>query len=64
MKRAPNLLAVSEVARRLGCSRQHVYNLIAAGRLRSADIGLKEAATRVREDDLAAYIDASTRRAS
>jgi len=60
---APSLLRVSEVATRLACSRQHVYDLIADGVLAAVDIGMGRAQTRVREDELAAYIDRRTRRA-
>lgn len=34
-------LPVAEVARRLGCSRQHVYNLINAGELQAVRIGAR-----------------------
>lgn len=61
---APALLRVSEVAARMQCSRQHVYDLIAAGQLAAIDIGMGRAQTRVREDELEAYIAARTRRAA
>jgi excisionase family DNA binding protein len=57
------LLTVIETAKRLQCSPNHVYRLIAAGKLRSLDVALpgsQRAKTRVSEVDLAAYIEAST----
>ena len=47
-----------------GCSEMHVYRLIAAGELRAVDIatpGAGRSKTRIRSDDLAAYIDRKTR---
>lgn len=61
---APALLTIPETASRLGCCDNHVYRLIAAGALRAVDIaqpGSRRAKTRVREDDLAAFIDGHTR---
>ena len=56
----PNLISVTEAARRLGCSRGHVYNLIAAGEIPRHDIGLTtRSKTRVLDDDLDAYIQRS-----
>ena len=56
---------ISETAELLGgCSEMHVYRLIAAGELRAVDIatpGAGRSKTRVRSDDLAAYIDRKTR---
>jgi len=60
------LLTINEAAGRLRCSDDHVYRLIAAGTLRPADIALpgsRRSKTRIREDDLAAYINGQTRRA-
>jgi excisionase family DNA binding protein len=59
------LLAIPRVAERLDCSRTHVYRLIAAGELRSVEIKAtgKRPKTRVRSDDLEAFIDARTRTA-
>jgi len=54
------LLSVIAVAERLSCSRTHVYRLIAAGELPIIDIatpGSIYAKTRIRESDLAAYLD-------
>lgn len=61
---AVSLLAIPEAARRLDCSGKHVYRLIEAGVLRAVDIGTPgsgRSKTRVRSDDLAAYIKSHTR---
>jgi excisionase family DNA binding protein len=58
------LLTIPETALRLGCSDMHVYRLISSGELRAVDVsqrGSRRAKTRVRTDDLTAYIDARTR---
>jgi excisionase family DNA binding protein len=57
------LLSVAAAAGRLDCSAGHVYNLIALGKLRAVEISGtgKRPKTRVREDDLEAYIDSVTR---
>lgn len=57
------LLSPTHVAERLDCSRPHVYGLIAAGRLRAVEIKAtgSRAKTRIREEDLEAFIDANTR---
>ncbi len=66
-KREPRdvtLYSVTEAAERMGCSDMHVYRLIAAGELTTLDIatpGAGRSKTRVRSDDLAAYIDRKTR---
>ena len=54
-----NLLTLPEAGRRLGCSRGHVYDLIAAGHLRRFDISAnpKATKTRVSDDDVTAYIE-------
>lgn len=59
------LLAIPTVAERLDCSRGHVYRLIAAGLLRAVEIKAtgKRPKTRVRSDDLQAFIEAQTRAA-
>ncbi len=47
-----------------GCSKMHVYRLIAAGELRAVDTatpGAGRPKTRVRSDDLADYIERKTR---
>jgi excisionase family DNA binding protein len=57
---------VAETAKRLGCSEMHVYRLIAAGELAVVDIASPTSTrskTRIRDDDLADYIDRRTRRA-
>ena len=63
---ATDLLTIPITAARLGCSDMHVYRLIAAGQLRAVDIagpGARRSKTRIRTDDLAAYIESRTRRA-
>lgn len=57
---APRLFSIPETAERLGCSVRHVYELISDGRLRSVDIGRNQPKSRVREDDLAAWIEKNT----
>jgi excisionase family DNA binding protein len=61
---APGLVSVRDAAAYLSCSPQHVYDLIAAGRLRSTDIGIGRAQTRIRRTDLDLYVEANTRRAN
>jgi len=56
----PQLLRIAEAAARLGLSRTSVYDLIAAGHLPS--VHLDVGGTRVREDDLAAYVERCTDR--
>jgi excisionase family DNA binding protein len=59
-----DLLPIPATAERLRCSDMHVYRLIAAGELRAVDIaapGSRRSKTRVRSDDLAAYIERMTR---
>jgi excisionase family DNA binding protein len=61
------LLTIQQTAERLGASENHVYRLIAAGDLRAVDIaqrGSLRSKTRVRSDDLAAYIDQRTRQSA
>jgi excisionase family DNA binding protein len=59
------LLTPAETGDRLGnASEMHVYRLIADGVLRAVDIarpGAKRSKTRIRSDDLADYIERSTR---
>lgn len=54
----PALLAVKEVAERLGSSRMHVLRLIASGRLIAHNIGngARRPIWRVRQADLDAFI--------
>lgn len=60
------LLSIPSAAAQLDCSRAHVYRLIAAGRLRAVELRAegKRSKTRVRAEDLEAFIDAHTRNAS
>jgi excisionase family DNA binding protein len=44
----------AEAAAMLGCSRQHVYNLMASGQLPSLKLGR---ARRIRHEDLVAMVD-------
>lgn len=63
-REAVDLLTIPATADRLECSDMHVYRIIAAGQLRAVDIaapGSRRTKTRVRSDDLAAYIEARTR---
>ena len=58
------LFTPREAADRLRCSENHVYRLIARGALRAVDIaqpGSRKPKTRVRSDDLDAYIEVCTR---
>ena len=58
------LLSITRAAEHLDCSRGHVYNLIATGELRAVDIsprGSSRPKTRVRAEDLEAYIERQTR---
>lgn len=54
-----NLLTLPQAAKRLGCSRTHIYSLIAAGQLRRFDISATPGATktRVSDEDVSAYIE-------
>lgn len=61
------LLPIAAAAERLGCSPMHVYRLVSSGELRAVDVSRKGAGkskTRVRSDDLDAYIESRTRRAT
>lgn len=57
------LLSVAHAAERLDCSAGHVYGLIAVGKLRAVEIKATgtRPKTRVREEDLEAFIEAQTR---
>ncbi|WMW65781.1 helix-turn-helix domain-containing protein [Nitratidesulfovibrio liaohensis] len=48
-------LPVAEVARRLGCSRQHVYNLINAGELQAVRLGARMG-IRVEEKEIIKFL--------
>jgi excisionase family DNA binding protein len=49
-------LPVVEVARRLNCSRQHVYNLINSGELKAVRLG-KRMGLRVAESDIFVFLN-------
>ncbi|WP_434316386.1 helix-turn-helix transcriptional regulator [Leifsonia sp. P73] len=57
---AVRLYSVRTVAERMEMSRDWVYAQIRAGRLRAVELGDTRAHTRVRSDDLQAFIDART----
>jgi excisionase family DNA binding protein len=59
------LLSVLRAAEVLDCSAGHVYDLIAQGRLRAVEIKAQgsRSKTRIREEDLEAFIDSNTRSA-
>jgi excisionase family DNA binding protein len=68
MKATPTvrLLTPCEAGERIRSSDDHIYRLIAAGVLHAVDIalpGARRSKTRIREDDLQAYIDGQTRTA-
>lgn len=54
---------MSELAKLWGCSPQHIYTLIAAGELRTSDIGVKSAKTRIPESAVAEFMARRTVRA-
>lgn len=58
------LFTIPDVADRLGVARSTVYDLIARGELRVVDLGHGRAKSRVREDDLAQFIDRRTHTAA
>lgn len=56
------LKTIPQVADALGCGKSHVYNLLSSGELRAVDISRTgRPKTRIRTDDLAAYIERQTR---
>lgn len=58
------LLTIPETAEHLGIAINTVYKMIAAGDLRAVDMavpGARTSKTRIRQDDLDAFIDARTR---
>jgi excisionase family DNA binding protein len=62
---ALGLLTISGAAALLGCSDNHIYRLIESGELPAVDIaqpGSRRSKTRVRDDDVQAYISRKTRR--
>lgn len=60
------LLSIVTVAERLACSRAHVYRLITTGQLRAVEIKATgtRPKTRVRAEDLDAFIESHTRTVS
>lgn len=58
---AEQLLPVTEVAELWRCSRDHVYDLIAAGELRIVNLGTGRAKTRVPESAMAEYVERHSR---
>lgn len=51
------LISVPEAAARIGCSRSHIYNLVAAGLLARYDIGLgARSKVRLSDEDVDRYI--------
>jgi excisionase family DNA binding protein len=57
------MLTVKQVATLLACSPDHVYDLISAGKLPVTDIGLRASKSRLKHEDVVAYIEAHTRTA-
>jgi excisionase family DNA binding protein len=58
------LLTPADAAKRIVASEMHVYRLVASGILRAVDIaqpGARRSKTRIRSDDLDAYIERQTR---
>jgi excisionase family DNA binding protein len=57
------LLSITRAAEVLDCSRGHIYGLIAAGKLRAVELKAKgtRSKTRIRAEDLEAFIEANTR---
>jgi len=60
MAPAPRLFSIPETAEHLGCTRFHVYDLIAAGRLAVVNIGIGRSRSRITEDELDRFIKANT----
>ena len=60
MATAPQLLTIPEVTERLRCSERHVYRLIETRAIATTNLGIGAAKTRIREDVLAAFIEAQT----
>jgi excisionase family DNA binding protein len=58
---ALTLIDIPTAAKRIGCSRPHIYDLIAAGKLRRFNISAtaKGSKTRVADEDVTAFIQAS-----
>jgi excisionase family DNA binding protein len=57
----PILYSIPAAARKLSLSERTVYRLIDAGRIRMVNVGTTgRAMTRIRAEDLIAFVDAST----
>lgn len=55
------VFTIPAAAAQLGCSRSHVYDLIARGELRTVNISARgRSKTRVRADDIAEFIERRT----
>lgn len=54
-------LSVAKVAEILDCSRGHIYDLIAARKIRSTDIGIGRAKTRIPESEVARLLGQESR---
>jgi excisionase family DNA binding protein len=66
-KPSTQLLSIPAAAERLECSEMHIYRMVSSGELRAVDIsqkGARKSKTRIRSDDLDAYIEARTRSAA
>lgn len=50
------LITVPDAAKLIGCSRGHIYNLLAAGKLKRHDIALKGTKTRLSDEDVERFI--------
>jgi excisionase family DNA binding protein len=59
----PRALSVANAAKHLDCGRTHVYDLIAAGELRSFDAGIGRVMTRIPVAELEKYMERRLRSA-
>lgn len=55
-KRKETRITVAEAARRLGCTRQHVYNLISSGEISAVRLGLRNG-LRVPEGEVDRFVE-------
>lgn len=55
-KRKETRITVAEAARRLGCTRQHVYNLISSGEIAAVRLGLRNG-LRVPEGEVDRFVE-------
>ncbi len=62
--KAEELLPVAKVAELWHCSKNHVYDLISRGELRSVNLTHGRAKTRIPESALADFVTANTRSAA